>query len=558
MKKYPVGDIVTNLLILLYGTKNSGEKEKQHFQKIMKSIGADNAMIDTRLKKLKRDSFQLAVPGDEESKITLLYFMVLGTFFSQKLSEERAGIVKKYCSRINKKSISIDTFLRGLPPPDFSKPVRELITNIQAAMQSSFSSARPVKKGPREKEITLYIANQITKEGIDELQALFLCHTLGLNAALDGPPGVGKTRSVIELSHILGMRLFTKTCSSRTTESHIISHPVLVERNGVSVTDHENGPLCLAMLTPGIFYGDEYNLLKEDVQKRMNSVFDERRYIDRNDGKQIKAKDGFFAVISYNPSKNISMRDLEDSVADRFVHFHYKPWLSDLHAYISSLRAWKKMANRRQSFNQFNIKLELRGISGNGHFYKKDGSAQDTPWFDFFTGREMKNTADPDFIYYAHKVKNMNEKDKATVNAINNLAGKAFSEVELARIISRFVEMVNDLSISGKSPLLSKLGLDEMNKKEDLALLTVHRCSIRIQVAALLHYNYLIARGWNKYLAQSYAASILINQMCYGSYREKTLRNITNYSLLNTIARAFTLYADDTVYNTDLVKKSLL
>jgi hypothetical protein len=46
--------------------------------------------------------------------------------------------------------------------------------------------------------------------------------------------------------------------------------------------------------------------------------------------------------------------------------------------------------------------------------------------------------------------------------------------------------------------------------------------------------------------------------MCYGSYREKTLRNITNYTLLSTIAKAFSLYADDTVYNTDLVKKSLL
>ena len=254
----------------------------------------------------------------------------------------------------------------------------------------------------------------------------------------------------------------------------------------------------------------------------------------------------------------MSMRDLEDSVADRFVHFHYKRWLCDLHAYISSLQAWKKIANKRQSFNQFNIKLELRGISRDGHFYKKEGSAKDTVWYDFFTGMEVPRMKDPDFIYYAHKVKNMNDKDPATLNAVINLSRKAFSEVELARIISRFVEMVNDLSITGKSPLLSKLGLDEINKKEDLALLTVHRCSIRIQVAALLHYNYLVSRGWQKYLAQSYASSLIINQMCYGSYRDKTLRNITNYTLLNTIARAFTLYADDTVYNTDLVKKTLL
>ncbi len=47
------------------------------------------------------------------------------------------------------------------------------------------------------------------------------------------------------------------------------------------------------MLNGWIFYGDEFNLLKEDVQKRMNSAFDERRFIDRSDGGQIKALPGF-------------------------------------------------------------------------------------------------------------------------------------------------------------------------------------------------------------------------------------------------------------------------
>lgn len=555
---YPVEQIVTNLLILVYSVcreKQISDGERQCFQKVMKTIGADNRIIEKILKQIRNTSSDLFVSGNDKTDKTVLYFMILGIYFSSDHTKERSQIVKKYCSLIHYNTTKVDTLLHFTPSLNFTKPVPELINQIKNSLNSHPGPSSSQKK---KKEITLYIANQITKEGIDELQALFLCHKLGLNAALDGPPGVGKTRSVIELSNILEMRLFTKTCSSRTTESHIISHPVLVERNGVTVTDHENGPLCLAMLLPGIFYGDEYNLLKEDVQKRLNSVFDERRYIDRNDGVQCSAKEGFFAVISYNPSKNLSMRDLEDSVADRFIHFHYRRWMSDLHAYISSLRAWKKMTNKRQSFHRFNIKLELRGISRDGQFLKKEGSALDSPWYDFFTGKEILGIPDPDFIYYAHKVKTMNEKDKTTTSAIDNLSMKAFSEVELARIISRFVELVNDLSISGKSPLLKKLGLNELNKKEDLALLSVHKCSIRIQVAALLHYNYLIARGWKRYLAQSYAASLVINQMCYGSYREKRLRDITNFTLLNTIAKAFSLYADDTVYNTDLIKKSLL
>ena len=54
------------------------------------------------------------------------------------------------------------------------------------------SDARNVKN-----ERPLYIANQVTYEGLDELQRLILAYLLSLPAALDGPPGVGKTQSVI-------------------------------------------------------------------------------------------------------------------------------------------------------------------------------------------------------------------------------------------------------------------------------------------------------------------------------------------------------------------------
>ena len=46
--------------------------------------------------------------------------------------------------------------------------------------------------------------------------------------------------------------------------------------------------------------------------------------MSRNDGVQVRAKKGFTAVVSYNPSNNLAMRDLEDSVADRFIHYHYR------------------------------------------------------------------------------------------------------------------------------------------------------------------------------------------------------------------------------------------
>ncbi len=74
---------------------------------------------------------------------------------------------------------------------------------------------------------------------------------------------------------------------------------------------------------------------------------------------------------------------------------------------------------------------------------------------------------------------------------------------------------MNELATTGRSPILDKLGLDNINKQEEMELLTVHKTSTRIQVVALLHYQYLCSKGWHKYLAQSYATNIIINQITY-------------------------------------------
>ncbi len=265
------------------------------------------------------------------------------------------------------------------------------------------------------------------------------------------------------------------------------------------------------MITPGIFYGDEYNLLKEDVQKRMNSAFDDRRSIDRNDGAVIKALPGFFPVISYNPSS--SMKDLEESVADRFVHFTYKEWPGDLRAYISL-----KKADPEQdiSYSDFGIVLEERGMSTSGDFYLKVKDGNESYWIDFFSKKKM-DFKRPEFVYLCHKIKNFNDDDIAKNQTIKNLSEGCYSQIELSRLFARFTELINDLALTGKSPMLTKLGLDEMNKKDDLELLEVHKCSTRIISAALKHYNYFLNKGWNIYLAQSYSTGLIINQMCYGS-----------------------------------------
>jgi len=416
--------------------------------------------------------------------------------------------------------------------------------------------AAPVP-APAAAEAPIFIANQVTYEGLDELQRLLLAHELGFHVAIDGPPGVGKTQSVIEASRILGTHLYTKTCSSRTTESHIIAFPVLAQRDGATVTEYVDGPLCRAMREGAVFYGDEFNLLKEDVQKRMNSAFDERRSVDRPDGADVKAAPGFWAVISYNPTRNITSRDLEDSVADRFLHMHFCRWDSDFKAYVSLNRSQRTRRSALRTENDFGIRLGWRGVSRGLQFYLGEAKGKEVVWRDFFTGGPVRG--EPEHRYLVHDDASMFRKDPDSVRRVlADFERQAYSRIELTRVIARYADLLHSLATTGESPLLAKIGLGNIKEKEDLELLQLHAGSARIEIAAMTHYQYLTGRGWNRYLAQAYAARLVIDQLCYGQYRDRKLRDSTVYELCTSIARNFRLLADNAQYNTRLVAEALL
>jgi hypothetical protein len=397
-------------------------------------------------------------------------------------------------------------------------------------------------------EQSFFIANQVTDEGFDELQRLLMAYYLDVHAAIDGPPGVGKTHSVMEIAKILGLSLYTKTCSNRTTESHIISYPVLGAQNGVSITTHVNGPLVCAMTEPGIFYGDEFNLLKEDVQKRMNSAFDERRTIDRSDGAQMKAKKGFWGVISYNPTQNFTSRDLEDSVADRFIHLHYDRWPSDFKAYVAHRKAVGEKA--AGGVSDFGISLSWRGVSADGRFFRGTQENGSIAWRDFFN--DEKAAKAPEYVYQVHDSKQTFGHGRDSAKVLAELERNAYSGVTFARMLSSFTDLLNSLGRTGKSPMLKKIGLGDTLENEDLELLTLHESSARIEMAALRHYHYLLERGFNRFLAQTYATRLVIDQVCYGQYRDKMLRTNSVYQLVMMIAKSMHLFGDVTRYNTNL------
>lgn len=546
----PLPLLVQNVLALLYCKKTVEPVETRMLHELLHEFGQKDGTRGEVFTALYRD-FQkepgkLKVSESKTENERLLCLMVCSSYFNQVVIEEELKVMKAFCAICAFDESRLIAFVRENHRLDFSRKLLETAAYIHRALFPTRG-----KKSRGDDTLSGYVATQICREGFDEIQQVYMAAKLGLNAALSGPPGVGKTQCVIEIAELLGLPLYTKTCSSRTTESHIISHPVLEERNGVTVTAYEDGPLCQAMKSPGIFYGDEYNLLKEDVQKRMNSAFDDRRSIDRNDGAIVTAEDGFFAVISYNPSNNMGLKDLEDSVADRFAHYYFKEWPSDLRAYISMKKAARMSGIKEYKHQDFGVELDTRGIGSDGSFCLLAGGE----WQDFFT---RKTVPEPEFKYAVHRVRHLHDGGEDTKKAVDTLSERSFGDVELARIFSRFTELLNDLASTGKSPLLEKLGLDELAKKQELEVLQVHKSSTRIQAAALQHYHWLRKKGCKSYLAQTYATSVIINQVVYGGYRNLRLSTIDNLSLVNTIATSFSLYADRSSYNTQLVKSKVL
>lgn len=554
-KQFQQEIFIKNLFFLLTIEKNTKLMEKKSLTSSIRELNIPNELLSNWSNSWKKEKNKsLTLPGTTKDVQDMLLFLFSALLVDEPISTAALDVLyAEFKSALLDKKKGESIFQNKqvyLQEKSFIKRT-ELVSKKILTVNSNI---KPKAKGNEKK---FYVANQVTYEGLDELQRLLLAYKLGLHVAIDGPPGVGKTQSILELSNLLSKPVYTKTCSSRTTESHIISFPILTLQDGVSVTAQENGPLVRAMLEGAIFYGDEFNLLKEDVQKRMNSAFDERSSIDRMDGQIIQAQEGFWSAISYNPTNNMVARDLEESVADRFVHFHYDRWSSDFKALVSSSKAKGGLPGNILTESEFGIHLEWRGIGEEFTLLRGRESEGKLVWYDFF-----KNTLYKKNIIYIYRCYDRNSifqiNTKNLDEDLQALNEGAFSEQELARMLSRFTELLYSLSHSGESPLLKKIGLSDLKEKEDLELLSLHDSSTRIEVASLKHYQKLLSLGWNRYLAQSYAVRIVIDQVCYGQFRNKKLRENTTYSLVENIAKNMRLFASTAKYNTRILTDSLL
>ena len=368
-----------------------------------------------------------------------------------------------------------------------------------------------------------YVANQITPEGLDEVQRLLLQYSLGQHTALSGPPGVGKTELVENLPALLGKSLFETTCDELMIEGPLIGFPGLTGSNGSTITKWELGIVSKAMVEGGIAYLDEFDQLSGTVQKRLNSAFDGRGKVTRGDAEEIIAKLGFFGVVSYNPSKRISKSEMEDSVADRFVHLKFDYMPQDLEAAL--------MIDGTEGFYYLRGEglITERGVIKGDKltFVKRDPTSQN--WIDFFTEKQVTNIEG--LIQYSAFPKAFTTEKVAT---------EYTNQWKLALKMAEFVGIVRGFSETGTNQL------DEPVKEYlkgigEVTSVPLHQPSLRIERAAMSQYGALVKMGMAKIEAQAHATRVVVDQTCYGKYGLRPLGKATTQKAVESLGEHFGL-----------------
>lgn len=364
-----------------------------------------------------------------------------------------------------------------------------------------------------------YIANQLTAEGLDEIQRTVLCHYDKKHVALVGPPGVGKTQMIYSLEEAGFIApIMDITCDEKMTESPLVGYPAL-EGNGSTRTVWKNAVLTGAMDEGKTFYGDEFSSLETSLQKRLNSAFDHRRKITRRDGVEIKAKPEFWAAISYNPKDH--GKDLEESVSDRFEHIHFDNLPEEIEA---------KVALAKIGITT-DVKVDVRGIVYNQkdkpHFYERVNDK----WVDFFTKKQAK----------PGEIENIVEYEVATKRTGLNYTPKADLE-KLAFQLSKFSAVVRSFAYYGTTQIDEKVKSNLTKLGEMTHWKFLHKPSPRTLQYALTEAKSLIDMGMPIEKAKEHAARLMVDQIACGSYREKSVQqDITVLDAVTKIAEALGL-----------------
>ena len=133
---------------------------------------------------------------------------------------------------------------------------------------------------------------------------------------LKGPTGTGKSRFVEYMAWKLKKEILTVACHEETSSTDLIGRYILKGAEAV----WQDGPLTKAVRNGSIIYLDEVAEARPDIIVAIHSLTDYRRtlFLDKR-GDEIRAKDGFTLVASFNPGYQKGFKELKPSTRQRFV-----------------------------------------------------------------------------------------------------------------------------------------------------------------------------------------------------------------------------------------------
>ncbi|WP_102692021.1 AAA family ATPase [Rummeliibacillus pycnus] len=150
---------------------------------------------------------------------------------------------------------------------------------------------------------------------------VLLSVTLKKPVLLKGPAGSGKTKMAESLSQFFNQPMHSINCSVDLDAESLLGFKTIVQKNGQTIIEFEEGPVVKAMKQGHLLYIDEINMAKAETLPILHSVLDYRRMLTNPfTGEVIQAHPDFSVVAAINEGY-IGTAPMNEALKNRFVSF---------------------------------------------------------------------------------------------------------------------------------------------------------------------------------------------------------------------------------------------
>lgn len=179
----------------------------------------------------------------------------------------------------------------------------------------------------KDKESIIMVIKGQYKEALEDLM---LAYEAKIPAALIGPVGTGKTLLARYFAQQLNKQFYWITFTDLVRPHTLVGYfdPIKVLQYGYTLESFVLGPLLKAVLTGGLFFGNEINRADEYVLNVFLDVLEEGVLEIPQLQRRVKVHDDFYFIVAMNPSEYKGTRKLSEAFRSRigvWIHLDYPP-----------------------------------------------------------------------------------------------------------------------------------------------------------------------------------------------------------------------------------------